>query len=184
MFCSNFNPRSPHGERPMLTSPSCGAKEFQPTLPARGATLLLLVFFNDRQISTHAPRTGSDEKKVTFLPLTEISTHAPRTGSDCPLSVRRPVPSNFNPRSPHGERPHVLHAQPTKTAVFQPTLPARGATSRIPSGTSSCTTFQPTLPARGATLSLCLCRSAAGYFNPRSPHGERPVYNARREAVN
>ena len=57
-------------------------------------------------ISIHAPRTGSDnaEANQKFRAIS-ISIHAPRTGSD--LSLLR-FPANvhdFNPRSPHGERP-------------------------------------------------------------------------------
>ena len=33
--------------------------------------------------------------------------------------------------------------------------------------------FQPTLPARGATVAYATCLSLTPYFNPRSPHGER-----------
>ena len=34
--------------------------EFQPTLPARGATELVEKLVAEYKISTHAPRTGSD----------------------------------------------------------------------------------------------------------------------------
>ena len=36
-------------------------KAFQPTLPARGATIYMRVFPSALEISTHAPRTGSDK---------------------------------------------------------------------------------------------------------------------------
>ena len=35
------------------------------------------------QISTHAPRTGSDANLQGYNFNRRISTHAPRTGSDC-----------------------------------------------------------------------------------------------------
>ena len=60
-------------------------------------------------ISTHAPRTGSDGFIASHKPTSLISTHAPRTGSDGLKSPR--------PLSP----------------PFQPTLPARGATSSVSS---------------------------------------------------
>ena len=102
----NFNPRSPHGERPTRknsgvaktsisthaprtgsdfpkpynyivplgfqpTLPARGAtlsevsqeitsSKFQPTLPARGATIFAIRHSARKLISTHAPRTGSD----------------------------------------------------------------------------------------------------------------------------
>ena len=40
----------------------------------------------------------------------------------------------FNPRSPHGERPFRRGATTSSTAVFQSTLPARGATPRRVAG--------------------------------------------------
>ena len=55
-----------------------------------------------------------------------ISTHAPRTGSDGHITLE------------------------LKNETFQPTLPARGATSANSTG-----------------------KKQQNYFNPRSPHGER-----------
>ena len=57
---TNFNPRSPHGER-----------------PKHGGTRI-----PGKDISTHAPRTGSDGFIVGTISYIDISTHAPRTGSD------------------------------------------------------------------------------------------------------
>ena len=126
---ADFNPRSPHGERPFApdsmtckgkfqpTLPARGATDeadaaqwraarFQPTLPARGATsggwadsYIICT------ISTHAPRTGSDKASRKTKTANTISTHAPRTGSDCWHLQALSNPNNFNPRSPHGERP-------------------------------------------------------------------------------
>ena len=79
---TNFNPRSPHGERLF-----------------RRIDLIFAV-----KISIHAPRTGSDvggklheDAPFNFNPR---SPHGERRG-------RRgipPRPRHFNPRSPHGER--------------------------------------------------------------------------------
>ena len=83
-FKRYFNPRSPHGERP------CSA---------RRCGLL-------RPISIHAPRTGSDGICIvfSFRQYGRISIHAPRTGSDNSPRHAAVKSSNFNPRSPHGER--------------------------------------------------------------------------------
>ncbi len=79
----NFNPRSPHGER--LSE--------------------LAERIEKLEISTHAPRTGSDDCPCHRVAAVLISTHAPRTGSD-------------------GQQ-----SQPAASGQqFQPTLPARGAT--------------------------------------------------------
>ena len=80
-------------------------QEFQPTLPARGAT------------------AAAEKAGVTI----EISTHAPRTGSDPPARSSQRFPRDFNPRSPHGERLAMLWTS-VDGGQFQPTLPARGAT--------------------------------------------------------
>ena len=70
-----------------------------------GATLTFFFYTYDEPISIHAPHTGSDIS--IFLPRNtkKISIHAPHTGSDCTMGV--------------GGEP---------TAIFQSTLPIRGAT--------------------------------------------------------
>ena len=87
---AHFNPRSPHGERLSLRTLKDSPTLFQSTLPARGATYLLT--------------------RMVVSPL--ISIHAPRTGSDTACWATAPSRSNFNPRSPHGERPPHRRFQP------------------------------------------------------------------------
>ena len=101
-----FNPRSPHGERPpfrRLVRPLRG--DFNPRSPHGERPPASGRGRRCSGISTHAPRTGSDHAFGTAIQLGDISTHAPRTGSDSAASV-----STF------------------ASNVFQPTLPARGAT--------------------------------------------------------
>ena len=145
-------------------------------------------------ISIHAPRTGSDRKQVARELGLSISIHAPRTGSDCTAHCSTARRTDFNPRSPHGERrgrctpgfggkdfnprsPHgerlLLRRCDCPPMGFQSTLPARGATSR-PATANSRRIFQSTLPARGATPPADSHTAGAVDFNPRSPHGERP----------
>ena len=100
-------------------------------------------------ISIHAPRTGSDVFTAHTREGYIISIHAPRTGSDTSKCLLASPASDFNPRSPHGERRSIWANLP-KPSRFQSTLPARGAT----------------LPGSGRT-------GRPPYFNPRSPHGER-----------
>ena len=216
---TDFNPRSPHGERP-------------------GRFVAAIYEF---VISIHAPRTGSDNQARAHARKGKISIHAPRTGSDpgnasrasrqkefqSTLPARGATTTScttyrrtlhFNPRSPHGER--LMTSHPSSVASgFQSTLPARGATisgtpykqtsdisihaprtgsdpfsvptcwngthfnPRSPHGerpaltaaVSSGEKFQSTLPARGATLRADGSKSGYTHFNPRSPHGERQV---------
>ena len=146
----NFNPRSPHGER-----------QFRATFQG-----------DPEQISTHAPRTGSDfdlffahavngrfqptlpARGATRLAAcrvsgSTISTHAPRTGSDTTNCIVEISTTHFNPRSPHGERRGLLLVR-WDIPSFQSTLPARGAT-KVRNGLPAAKPFQSTLPARGAT---------------------------------
>ena len=135
---------------------------------------------------------------------TFISTHAPRTGSDDGRRRTSAAAKDFNPRSPHGERRHtrtqtaspktisthaprtgsdgIKHGKRFGQRAFQPTLPARGATPPI-RGFVKALAFQPTLPARGATVSRDVSGRPGANFNPRSPHGERLrlVFRSRRE---
>ena len=140
-----FNPRSPHGERHTTTGRDNHDHGFQPTLPARGATPPHRGRHRPRLISTHAPRTGSDHPAclvhhlmVSFQPTLpargatgfncrdanskKISTHAPRTGSDSFTGDTDGSQSNFNPRSPHGERPQISQMQ-TSRCYFNPRSP-------------------------------------------------------------
>ena len=128
---AHFNPRSPDGERPLRIG--------QRGRPAR--------------ISIHAPRMGSDWKPTNHSRSTSrfqstlpgwgathvrlvapyrlpISIHAPRMGSDVAIWPYSSSETNFNPRSPDGERQleGVLFGS---GVVFQSTLPGWGATAKM-----------------------------------------------------
>ena len=102
---------------------------FQPTLPARGATPAPVELrlghpdFNPR--SPHGERHFEAHDAAREA---DISTHAPRTGSDLTRLTRAGGTGHFNPRSPHGERPDA-RTLGHRERPFQPTLPARGATA-------------------------------------------------------
>ena len=103
----DFNPRSPYGER----------------LGAPGRLI------EDYEISIHAPRTGSDWTVFSKAALKQISIHAPRTGSDVKSAPTISSWADFNPRSPYGERLNC-DALEFWVAIFQSTLPVRGATGQ------------------------------------------------------
>ena len=200
---AHFNPRSPHGERPTWGAKKYASEDISIHAPRTGSDLgskLLQVQIN---ISIHAPRTGSDTDGSFVEAVTlGISIHAPRTGSDDRASAFGTTFSDFNPRSPHGERP-PKHERGIITMKFQSTLPARGATPEVidqleklyisihaprtgsdgNAATADATrrTFQSTLPARGATAGVRQSSRRACDFNPRSPHGERRHGGANRE---
>ena len=141
----NFNPRSPHGERPAQHPDSPARGHFNPRSPHGERPEKPPAAHQPPEISTHAPRTGSDGRRERPKTATKkISTHAPRTGSD------------------------VVRLTPFSADKFQPTLPARGATAFC-SAAALGAAFQPTLPARGATVGLGLATEEYGSFQPTLP---------------
>ena len=126
------------------------ARAFQSTLPARGATRNINQRTDAMQFQSTLPARGATESSYQASSDTSISIHAPRTGSD------RPFPASGGPG-----------------VGFQSTLPARGATLAALPAPRTSKSFQSTLPARGATFLVYGCPNIHGYFNPRSPHGER-----------
>ena len=167
----NFNPRSPCGERLSSQQVNINVWIFQSTLPMRGAT------GNHESppghhISIHAPHAGSDKSKggvflwadqfqstlpmrgATIIASTKeqcigISIHAPHAGSDDVLLKSGGTVTDFNPRSPCGERLMVI------CMVLSPLY------------------FNPRSPC-GERISSMAAFSFACHFNPRSPCGERP----------
>ena len=87
---TDFNPRSPRGERLSSCTFATSKGIFQSTLPARGATTISQSAGYSSGISIHAPREGSDPSRDSF-----------REGD-----------GYFNPRSPRGERPRTFSAIP------------------------------------------------------------------------
>ena len=127
----HFNPRSPCGERRQGCPCPRKSNRFQSTLPVWGATPKTLFkleaglisihaprvgsdagsnsdFTKSFTISIHAPRVGSDAVSGCFGQLLIISIHAPRVGSDKVTNRVTRIDSNFNPRSPCGERRQYL----------------------------------------------------------------------------
>ena len=193
-----FNPRSPHGERPCQRACATNARtNFNPRSPHGERQYQRKAMRTANKISIHAPRTGSDKGgQRNRVHRRGISIHAPRTGSDilgaefqiccCYFNPRSPhgerprlnnMPSpfltDFNPRSPHGERLPPMQMCGI-SRIFQSTLPARGATSacRLPAPRCGISIHAPRTGSDDVAL---LVTQANRYFNPRSPHGERPV---------
>ena len=101
----DFNPRSPCGERPFSRTSATGKITiFQSTLPMRGATISLVCWEDFLSISIHAPHAGSDtSSKSTICKLSNFNPRSPcgeRRGKE---AAAGPM-ADFNPRSPCGER--------------------------------------------------------------------------------
>ena len=129
---SNFNPRSPHGERRNFPMCSRFLPNFNPRSPHGERLAPSVDLLRTCPISTHAPRTGSDAEtlKAEYNPI--ISTHAPRTGSDSMLTDGMPTRVSFQPTLPARGATHVDSLILLRAVLFQPTLPARGATPLPP----------------------------------------------------
>ena len=106
----------------------------------------------------------------------QISTHAPRAGSDTGPSPCRLSESYFNPRSPCGERRVYRHYH-YELGIFQPTLPVRGATPPTSAPRTPCQ-ISTHAPRAGSDVARLDGVYRPAYFNPRSPCGERPQYIA------
>ena len=62
-----FNPRSPRGERLDFVDELISPRQFQSTLPARGATQAVQNKHGKPEISIHAPREGSDRESAADI---------------------------------------------------------------------------------------------------------------------
>ena len=125
---------------------------------------------------------------------TTVSTHAPLAGSDDALPRHFLLDDGFNPRSPCGERPAKRRIA-DEFAMFQPTLPLRGATRlrQLPACGDVVSTHAPLAgsdgavgahsvvyqrvsthaPLAGSDSSSPTSPPSGTGFNPRSPCGER-----------
>ena len=147
---TDFNPRSPHGERPCSHPIPARDTSFQSTLPARGATCALLEVLGIQPISIHAPRTGSDRGSVRGRAPPVFQSTLPARGATERSKDIMDSAFDFNPRSPHGER------QFAKLGGWDDINISIHA------------------PRTGSDLPWLACLPRYTYnFNPRSPHGER-----------
>ena len=147
---SNFNPRSPHGER---LPPTCARNLWRN--------------FNPR--SPH----GERQDRAFLNRRIEISIHAPRTGSDAGKNPSEQSAQKFQSTLPaRGATDGIARKQAEK--AFQSTLPARGATKGVQSRGASLRHFNPRSPHGERRYNAIITERWMLYFNPRSPHGERP----------
>ena len=79
---SSFNPRAPRGTRLAVRHMFVALPPFQPTRPARGATVVDPPVRHLVGVSTHAPREGRDDSASGHATSSTVSTHAPREGHD------------------------------------------------------------------------------------------------------
>ena len=125
------------------------------------------------------PRSPCGERRCRSVGVAvhgSISIHAPRAGSDLFQRMEKGSYLYFNPRSPCGERHSVLQTLLT-TALFQSTLPVRGATLLLTVEVQK-NSISIHAPRAGSDVSCYAVLFNRIDFNPRSPCGERPkIYN-------
>ena len=150
----DVNPRSPCGERHVrMWIPAFGAI-FQSTLPMRGATSVQAQACRSCLISIHAPHAGSDPlMKTRSGAWCWNFIHAPHAGSDRADQLCSRIGNLISIHAPHAGSDVFVPCASSSAALFQSTLPMRGATLclilRLALGR-----FQSTLPMRGATAYL------------------------------
>ena len=194
MIFAHFNPRSPYGERQKWDTMSGSDQLFQSTLPLRGATPEDYFDTIIVDISIHAPLTGSDlfYDTAAYPPLyfnprspygerhfryalvesdTMISIHAPLTGSDFTTSPM-PLAFTISIHAPLTGSDSICLRGGLFIALFQSTLPLRGATFYFPPRFVFYSDFNPRSP-YGERRQTPLGQRPPEDFNPRSPYGER-----------
>ena len=145
-----FNPRSPCGERRAVRFAARLTDSFQSTLPVRGATIRIVSGPLIGKISIHAPRAGSD----TLTPEATIE------------------PTDFNPRSPCGERRESVPVDKTAEAISIHAPRAGSDDTGIPHASRK-TNISIHAPRAGSDGMPHRNTKLKCYFNPRSPCGER-----------
>ena len=135
----------------IITARINGGRDFNPRSPCGERLTVSYITFLALTISIHAPHAGSDNRIVNLANNGLISIHAPHAGSDWMPTAMLGCLSNFNPRSPCGER-RDLYRFSVEQSRFQSTLPMRGATRLLNIHFLNCALFQSTLPMRGATV--------------------------------
>ncbi len=105
----NFNPRSPHGERPWNPVTGCRHSCISIHAPRTGSDLQLSAT-STSQSTNFNPRSPHGERRWSCSPPPERQHFNPRSphGERRGRTPRADVHGNFNPRSPHGERPRKV----------------------------------------------------------------------------
>ena len=148
----DFNPRAPHGARHVVREKGRASARFQSTRPAWGATSYCPDCRAERRkFQSTRPAWGATIYANRDNIANRISIHAPRMGRDGMYLLSSPL-----------------------TLTFQSTRPAWGATRRCRSRRHrhGISIHAPRM-GRDFGRQSRSCRS--GYFNPRAPHGARPL---------
>ena len=149
---TDFNPRSPDGERREVATPCCSISYFNPRSPDGERRYDAMYHPAQWRFQSTLPGWGATTMEFRTPLAGLISIHAPRMGSDPLFRLPQPRCTHFNPRSPDGERPAVRRST-SFDRYFNPRSP--DGERLVRSCCSVCSTvFQSTLPGWGATAKM------------------------------
>ena len=170
----HFNPRSPQGERLAIGRITWRRTHFNPRSPQGERLIPYLAVTQVGNISIHAPRRGSDLRQTTRSLAIKISIHAPRRGSDQYTFTVAFLLSDFNPRSPQGERlyPDSWDDNRWNISIHAP----RRGSDRNNVAMQRAVDISIHAPRRGSDIGPFVPSCTGRNFNPRSPQGERHYY--------
>ena len=172
---TDFNPRSPWGERRFCQLAPPRPTIFQSTLPVGGATSLHQLHGVHLPISIHAPRGGSDgTARRRTMPSGRFQSTLPVGGATrrADGSQIAEAISIHAPRGGSDQKNYVIKGR-TLISIHAP----RGG-SDIPFLVASSRSwhFNPRSPWGERRLRLPIFLLNPSNFNPRSPWGERPSH--------
>ena len=173
-----FNPRSPCGERQVQSCLRQLRKYFNPRSPCGERHYLSRAKVNRFDISIHALLAESDSDDFPVEYPVDISIHALLAESDTTYIDGSKIQTDFNPRSPCGERPPQTVPQLVSCPISIHALLAES--DRLWRGDcGDGGNFNPRSPC-GERQTAAEAAKTAADFNPRSPCGERPAHCYRR----
>ena len=155
----DFNPLSPHGERPGCATSSRAPRYFNP-------------------LSPHGERRRDPLRRISGA----ISIHSPHTGRDYHLCRNLSIPLSISIHSPHTGRDLIVSPPELGGRKgFQSTLPTRGETVGVCYG-AVIVVFQSTLPTRGETEQAAE-ETRRQQISIHSPHTGRDFCRPARAAI-
>ena len=168
-----FNPLSPHGERPITSNGGYNHGYISIHSPRMGRDAVCCGNHVSHTISIHSPRMGRDRGEDAADQWIAISIHSPRMGRDGWYRSTVYTKRRFQSTLPAWGETGVQGDALIPCAAFQSTLPAWGET-REPAVRPLPVSISIHSPRMGRDLNISSSFSPPIYFNPLSPHGERP----------
>ena len=147
---------------------------FQSTLPVRGATIFIFSFLSFYfQFQSTLPVRGATGFAVPFEKyLTNFNPRSP-CGERQSKNIREKIPISISIHAPRAGSDRIEANAPKIPVIFQSTLPVRGATTCFHGSVYATDIISIHAPRAGSDNSYFFSPPAVYHFNPRSPCGER-----------